>query len=345
MIDQLGRPAQGSVPPAEAAAEPPSAEGEPPARRGSVASVLGVVGFLVLAGAIFFVWYQQQQAQSGRSAPLAALRQQPGPDTSAAVQRLADRITALEHQKALVLTQTESRLAALEQRQPADLSQLQGLVNSLQQQAGGIAQLSQRMDSLAQQVQSAGNRNQQTASALTQRLDADESRLATLEQSAGKISQLAERATRLARLQSAQMALAQGYKLGDIPGAPSALARYAETAPPTVATLRLAFPDAARAASAASSPDTEGKSFLARVKAHAEELVTVRQGDHVLIGDATAGVLARARAALDAGDLAAAVNAVSSLSGPPAKAMAGWLDQAKALLAARSALADMVAHA
>jgi hypothetical protein len=65
----------------------------------------------------------------------------------------------------------------------------------------------------------------------------------------------------------------------------------------------------------------------------------------VLLGDPAAGVLARARTALDAGDLAAAVAAVSSLSGPPATAMAVWLADARALLQARAGLADMAAHA
>ena len=338
-IDQQGRSKPDPVPPgASTAAEPLAAGGEPPAgtppaaRRGAVAPALGGLAVLVLAGAIGYVWYQQQQAQ-------------PGADRSAEVQALASRVTALEQRKGPDLSRIESRLATLEQRQPADLSQIQGQVKALEQQVAGIAQLSQRVDSLGQQVQFAASRSQQTDSALKQRLDADASRLATLEESAGKISKLADRAIHLARLQVAQMALAQGQKLGDLPGAPGALARYAETAPPTVAALRLAFPDAERAAAAASSPDTAGKTFLERVKAHAEELVTVRQGDHVLVGNATAGVLARARAALDAGDLAAAVHAVSSLSGPPAQAMADWLDRAKALLAARSALADMVAHA
>ena len=95
---------------------------------------------------------------------------------------------------------------------------------------------------------------------------------------------------------------------------------------------------------AASQPDTGGKPFLGRMLTRAEELVTVRQGDRVLVGNPAAGVLARARGALDAGDLAGAVAAVSGLSGPPAAAMAAWLADAQALLAARAGLADMAAH-
>ena len=73
--------------------------------------------------------------------------------------------------------------------------------------------------------------------------------------------------------------------------------------------------------------------------------MTVRQGDRVLLGDPAAGVLARARTALDAGDLTGAVAAVSSLSGRRPPRWPAWLADAKALLQARAGLADMAAHA
>lgn len=85
--------------------------------------------------------------------------------------------------------------------------------------------------------------------------------------------------------------------------------------------------------------------MLAKFLAHAEGLMTIREGNRVLVGNPAAGVLARAHAALDAGDLAGAVAAVSTLSGPPATALAAWLADARAVLQARAALADMAAHA
>jgi hypothetical protein len=39
------------------------------------------------------------------------------------------------------------------------------------------------------------------------------------------------------------------------------------------------------------------------------------------------------------------VAALGTLTGKPAQAVADWLDQARGLLAARAALADMAAHA
>ena len=104
------------------------------------------------------------------------------------------------------------------------------------------------------------------------------------------------------------------------------------------------FPAAAQAALAAGRPAPAGKPFLERIWAEAQDLVTIRQGEHVLVGDPAAGVLAHAQTALDAGDLAGAAASVGSLSGPAAHALAGWLDQARGLLAARAALADLAAQ-
>ena len=173
----------------------------------------------------------------------------------------------------------------------------------------------------------------------------DARRIATAERNAGQVSTLADRLGRLGRVQAAQLALDAGQKLGDMPGAPPALTRFANAAPPTEATLRLAFPQAAREALAAARPPSEDKPLLARLWDETQDLVTVRQGDRVLVGDPAAGVLERARAALNAGDLSGAIAAVAALSGPPAQAMAPWLTEARALLDARAALAEWAAHA
>jgi hypothetical protein len=175
------------------------------------------------------------------------------------------------------------------------------------------------------------------------RLTADEARLAMLEKAAGAPAQLADRANRIARIQSALVALSAGHPLGELPGAPLALTRYANTAPPTEAALRLAFPAAAQAALAANHP-AAGKPFLERIWAETQDLVTIRQGEHVLVGDPAAAILAHAQTALDAGDLAGAAASVATLTGPAAQALAPWLDQVHGLLAARAALVDLAAQ-
>jgi hypothetical protein len=160
---------------------------------------------------------------------------------------------------------------------------------------------------------------------------------------AGQVTALAAREERSIRIQAAQAALEAGHRLGKLPGAPAALERFADTDPPTEAALRLAFPLAARAALSASRPVDADRPILSRIWARAQELVTIRQGERVILGDPAAGIIAVARRALDAGDLAGAVSTLGGLQGPAATTMAGWLGDARALLEARAALAALAA--
>ncbi len=293
------------------------------------------LGFVVLAGAIGFVWWSFQQPQSQPSTDLKVLE---------------DRVARLEQWQAApggtvdpgVLT---ARVAALEQRATLDLAPLEARVAALEKRVADNSPFAARLDALSGRVDALSGRDQGADSDLGRRLDSDEARLAALERATAQMATTAQQAARLARIQAAEAALAAGQPLGDLPNAPPAVARFATANPPTEASLRLAFPQAERAAHAASRPDTGEKPFLARVLADAEDLVTVRQGDRVLLGDPAAGILARARTTLDAGDLTGAVAAVASLSGAPAAAMGTWLADAQALLQARAGLADMAAHA
>ncbi len=327
------------TPPPDQPAEP---EPLPPPPSRSRQPWLAVAGFVVLAAAILYVWQYPTvppdpriatlaQQVSGLEARVTRLEQRPVSD-SADMASLAARVAMLEQRPtasepaqppasapAPNLAPLEARIAALEAKQPAE------------------TQLTAQVDTLGSNL-----RAQQAD--LARRLDSDEARLATMERNAGQIATLADRANRLARIQAAQAALDAGQSLGELPGAPAALARFATATPPTLASLRLAFPDAARAALSASRPVATDKPLLERIWASAQDLVTIRQDGRVIVGDPAAAALDQAGIALDAGDLAAAVNAVASLSGPPAQAMAGWLAEARALLAARAALAEMAAH-
>jgi hypothetical protein len=306
---------------------------------------LAAAGFLALTAALVWVWLHRPDqppavAEAGAEAEqfgalearIARLEQRPVPPTPD-LGPLTARLSALEQRPAAAsgqaanLAPLETRIAALEAKQQAD-----------SQMAGRIDALSARADSL-ETTQRAGQ------SDLARRLEADEARLAAIERSTSQIPALADRAGRLARVQAIRLALDSGQKLGEIPGAPAPLARFANSAPPTEPGLRLAFPQAAREALSVARPASDGKPLLARVWDEAQDLVTVRQGDRVLVGDPAAGVLARARTALDAGDLSGAVAAVASLNGAPAQAMAGWVAEARALLDARAALAEWAAHA
>ena len=282
---------------------------------------------------------------------------------------LEHRLAALEQRPALApdLTPIEQRLAALRSQieakaagaPPPDLGPLAGRVDALERQVQAVQPLKSRLDQLASQQAELGPRlaqlaaDQQALATRVQDLDAAMkaqqanvgTQLQSAQQQANAAVAAAGKAARLARLQAARAALQAGMPLGVIEGAPPTLARFAEANPPTEAALRLAFPAAAKAALDAAEPNTVGKPFGERLWERAQELVTVREGNRVIVGDPAAGVLAHARQELDAGDLSGAVASVSTLTGPAAQAIASWLDQARALLAARAALDTMAAHA
>jgi len=261
------------------------------------------------------------------SAKVAALANQPAPAPAPAP--VAPPDNGAEEQALAALSQ---RVQQIETEDRTALGQLQ-------------AQQKEALEQSQAQEKAAIDRSQ--TAVLDQEKDAirqiDE-RLSKLEQGAGKVEDAASRAARLERVQAAVVALQSGQKLGVIPGAPPALARFADKAPPTEAALRESFPALAAHAREVSQPETAHKSFLQRTLARLQESVTVRQGDDVLVGDPAAGVLSDAEMRVQNGDLAGAVQRLSALNGPAAAAMAGWVDQASALVAARAALANLAAR-
>ena len=198
-----------------------------------------------------------------------------------------------------------------------------------------------KIDALASRVEALSARD--PATELRSRLDGVDQKLNGLAAGGAKLADASDHTARVARLQSAAMALAAGQALGPFPDAPPALAKFATAAPPTEAALRLAFPAASQAALRVSQPDTEGKPFLDRILARLQDirLITVREGDRVVIGNQASAILAEAQSLLEAGDLAGAVRVVATLSGPPAEKMAAWLADAKSLVAAREALVSL----
>jgi hypothetical protein len=122
---------------------------------------------------------------------------------------------------------------------------------------------------------------------------------------------------------------------------PPALAERAAGVP-TLAMLQAAFPEAARAALAASAtvpPEGGlGERLIAFLRAQTgARSLTPREGD-----DPDA-VLSRAEAALRAGDLAAVLAALDALPETAKPALAAWRAQAEARAAAVAAAADLAA--
>lgn len=118
----------------------------------------------------------------------------------------------------------------------------------------------------------------------------------------------------------------------------TALQAYAQTGVASRTALVAEFPAVAKAALADDlADDSFGERLLGKVRA----LVSLRRVGNDVEGDGTEAKLARAEAALEAGDLPKAVALVKTLPPATARATAGWLSRAQAHLAAKQA-ADQI---
>jgi len=253
-----------------------------------------------------------------------------GPDVLA-------RLDALEAQ----LRETPAQRQATDGAPAQDLRPLVGRLDALEKVVAGHEVEPGKIDALNARVETLSARD--PAAELRGRLEGMERQMSGLSSTDAKLADNTAKAMRLARLQAAAIALSAGRALGPIPDAPPALAKFTNVAPPTEARLRLAFATAAEAARQVSLPDTEGKDFFDRVLARLQDvrLITVREGDHLVIGNAAAATLTHAKMLLDVGDLGGAIKTVGTLTGPPAEKMAGWLADATSLVAAREALVSL----
>jgi hypothetical protein len=115
------------------------------------------------------------------------------------------------------------------------------------------------------------------------------------------------------------------------------LPAYAEKGIPTVPELARAFASIKSSALVTGAPGS-GNSLVDTLMASAQSLVTIKRIDEPPAGEGQGGALARAKAALDRGDLAAAVKEVETLDAAEREAYSAWLGQAHARLAADETL-------
>lgn len=104
----------------------------------------------------------------------------------------------------------------------------------------------------------------------------------------------------------------------------AALARLAETGAPSTAALAASFPDAAARAARMARKPPAGAPVDQRIAYAATRIVSVRRIDD-LASDTADARLARAQAALEAGDAAAAVKQLDGLPQASRDALADWL--------------------
>ena len=289
----------------ESAQKPAETPVPTPARRGGTPLWLTIILVAAVAAEPFAL---RRFLPENAAAPAAA-----DPAQLASLQR---RIDALEHTPAPAASAApgdasrvqalESRLAALESRPAQQMPDVEGQVSA------ASAKLNARIGELDAAIQK-------------------------------DIAATTARATLANRLRAASMALEAGKPLGNIPDAPPALARFADTAPPTEPALRLSFPRYAEAAKMASQPDSAVANPVDRAWERIQALVTIRRGDKVIVGSRTATILEAARGKLDAGDLEGALIGLKNLDDAARKEMSPWHEDAQSLLDARAAMLAMAA--
>ncbi|MFL5289838.1 MAG: COG4223 family protein [Rhodopila sp.] len=296
-----------------------------PAAPNSRLPLLFGIGFVILAGAIYYVWQN--------------------PVTPAQIATSAANIRAVDQR----LTAVDQRVSRIEQMpappSAADLGKVNARIDALEGRIGDQTQLGTRIDQESGRLEALSGRTQAAVDQLKQQLDAANAKIAALQASTTSVATAGSRVDRLIRLQAASIALANGRPLGNIPDAPPAVARFAEKPPPTEAQLRLAFGSVQHAVLSAAHVDDNDKPFLERALGKAEELVSIRRGNEVVIGHSTVAALAQADAAVQAGDFPAALKAIGQMDPSAQKASADWVAQVKSLLDARAGLAEMAAHA
>jgi polyhydroxyalkanoate synthesis regulator phasin len=227
-----------------------------------------------------------------------------------------------------VAAETEAKLTALEQR---------------------LAALEAKGETAAPGEASGSGESEAVAAALAER----DARIAALEKEVAavrdQVAGLREEIALLAARARLARALDEGRPLGTALALPPPLARFATTPPPTRQSLLKALDEAERAARSAprpgeetAVPETGIAAELREAAAEAGRLfaaaLTIRHGPTVVWGDPVAAATDAARDALRRDDLSAAIDAIAGIGGPAASFFTAWLDQARALHAAREAL-------
>lgn len=263
----------------------------------------------------------------------------PAPDPT-----LADRLAALEAApqttEAPDLAPLSARIDALETAlstlgtapaepgvAPAALAALQAEVAALKSEgAGAIEDLSGM------------------AAAVEARLAEAEAKASALTAQANAIAAEAARTAALAQIGAAfDSGLPFGAALVSLGDAqlPEAITAHADTGLPSVATLRAAFPEAARVALEQALRANAGESWTDRVGTFLRNQTGARS---LAPRDGTDpdAVLSRAEAALARADVQAALTEIATLQPEAQAAMAGWTAQAQQRLDAQAALAGLL---
>lgn len=227
----------------------------------------------------------------------------------------------------------ESRVAALEQApamEAPDLGTVEARLKALEARPAQIG--SGDPAAISAQIAAEVSARMQTAKAETETMRAE-------------AEAVQAKAAEQAALLALQGAMASGIGLPEAiaaaPALPEALAAWAK-APTTLPTLRDGFAEPARQALAASRSAEQAQGTTTDRLATFLLNQTGARSTVAREGDDADAVLSRMQAAVDAGDLTAALALRPALPEPAQAPLAEWAAQAEALLAAQTALSALI---
>jgi uroporphyrinogen-III synthase len=233
---------------------------------------------------------------------------------------------------------SEKDIAALRLEIATIRSALQTLDQAMSGQKDETARQREQARTLADAVEKA--RSEATASGAGEKKALGAARASAVVGVAARLSSAIESGLPFAQELGLLTPLTQGdAKLGEIT---AALQPYAQAGVPSRASLAASFPAVAKAALA---DDLADDSFGERVLGKIKSIVSLRRVGADVEGDAVEAKLARAEAALNAGDVAKAVDLVKSLPPQTSKATAAWLARADTHLAAKRAVDQLAGYA
>ncbi|MFC5356402.1 mitofilin family membrane protein [Azospirillum himalayense] len=350
--------------------EPPRYEAPREERKSGAgfATAVSLIALLVGAAALSQPWWGPRvpgwPTAGGPAAGPAATAPAPQPDPALRnqIQQLSERLAKLEQRPA---TPAEGNAAAAgidQQTLDNAVGQLTARIQQLEErpQAAAaaapaepdprVAQLTEQLGQVQQRVDAVGN-EAQAAGQIRQEVDALKQELAAVNQAVETRRDAATAAQALV-LAAGQLrsALAAGQPFqqelqavravasGDaqVTQPLEAVAGYAAKGVPTQPQLTDRFSAMASDIVRADNQG-EGNDWVEQVTGKIATLVTVRRSGGDAVGDGASAVVARAEAALQAGNLGGAVNELAALKGPAAQVAAPWIADAKARLAANEA--------
>lgn len=304
---------------------------------------------LASGGSIASIWFLESAARDEQTRRLEAMIQSISPSQIAERQNsqaaaLEARIGALEQKLAGM-----PDLGAAKEAEAATgllAEKLDGLAGRLSDIEKSIGQLHAQPAGGDEETRAKAKQSADEVAALKERIAALEQTKQTvsteiIERNQALVVAVGQLRDALASSKPFVQELAGVSQLGN-PGITQITDRIAPFADKGVATtgeLRDAFPEVATNVMHASGSE-RGGDWIDKAIAHASTVVTVRKvGD--VAGDTAEAALARAENRLAVDDLDGAVGEMAQLQGPAAEAASGWMDKAKARVAAEKALKDL----